>query len=205
MTDDLPALDRYRIHADRLGKRFQMLASEHVLRSVAAFLPAAPSDILDIGAGSGRDACRFAALGHRVTAVEPVREMSSQARRLPGADRVTWIEDYLPRLALLGGRTFDLCLLSAVWHHLSPAQRPPSLARFAELTRPTGRLVMSLRLGPDTDEKTNFAIDTDTTVRQARDAGFTLVHQASNPSSNPKNIALGVIWEWLVFEPKEMT
>lgn len=200
---DLPALERYRIHADRLGKRFQDIASEQVLRSVAAYLPKSPAKILDLGAGSGRDACRFAQEGHSVTAVEPVREMSEQAGKLPGAKKVTWIEDHLPDLARIKDRDFDFCLLSGVWHHLSDADRPKAFARLACLLRPAGRLAISLRIGPDTDGKTNIAIDTETTIKQGTNAGLSLVHQATNPSSNPKNIALGVTWDWLVFERKE--
>ena len=203
MNSQLPALDRYRIHAERLGRRFQALASEDVLRVVASFLPDPPAKILDVGAGSGRDACRFASEGHKVTAIEPVREMAEQANRLAGADRVEWIEDHLPDLAELQDSGFDLCLLSGVWHHLSNDHRPAALKRLTGLLRPGGRLVMSLRLGPDTDGKTNIAIDTDQTIRQATRTGLTLLHRASAPSNNPKNMRLGITWDWLVFERKE--
>lgn len=197
---DLPALDRYRAHADRLGKRFQSLTSEHVLRSIVDYLPDPPADILDVGAGSGRDACRFARDGHRITAAEPVKEMWALAADLPGADRVEWIDDHLPTLAKLEDRTFDLCLLSGVWHHLPEIDRPKALTRLTELLKPNGRLVLSLRIGPDTDGITNIAIDTERTIRQAAETGLTLLHQTTTQSNNPKNIALGVTWDWLVLE-----
>ena len=200
---DLPALERYRTHAVRLGKRFQDITSETVLRSIAAFLPQNPTRILDVGAGSGRDACWFATHGHDVTAVEPVQEMSRQAAKLPGAERVEWIDDHLPDLAKLQRETFDFCLLSGVWHHLTDADRPKAFTRLADLVAPGGRLAISLRIGPDTDGKTNVAIDTDRTIDQGEESGLILLHRATNPSSNPKNIALGVTWDWLVFERKD--
>ena len=166
-------------------------------------MPDARSDIIDIGAGSGRDACWFATQGHHVTAVEPVDEMSEQATNLAGAEHVEWINDHLPTLTKLQGRAFDFVLLSGVWHHLTDAARPIAFARLASLLRPEGRLAISLRIGPDTDGKTNVAIDTDHTIEQGRRAGLILLGRATNASNNPKNIALGVTWDWLIFERKD--
>ena len=75
---DLPALERYRTHAVRLGKRFQDITSETVLRSITGHLPERPARILDVGAGSGRDACWFAVQGHDVTAVDVEHEPVTQ-------------------------------------------------------------------------------------------------------------------------------
>ena len=101
------------------------------------------------------------------------------------------------------GRAFDFVLLSGVWHHLTDADRPIAFARLASLLRPEGRLAISLRIGPDTDGKTNVAIDTDHTIEQGRRAGLILLGRATNASNNPKNIALGVTWDWLIFERKD--
>lgn len=198
----LRALERYRTHAKRLGKRFQELSSEEIFGKVADFLPVEPVAVLDIGAGSGRDAAWFAAQGHRVTAVEPVAEMAEQAARLPDAAGVEWVSDHLPGLAGLRGReeTFDLCLLSGVWHHLPEHDRAEAFRTCASYLRPGGRLVMSLRLGGDVDNRTIFAIDEADTVQGAALADLTLVHRVSAPSIQPANIVAGVRWTWLVLE-----
>ena len=199
---DQPALDRYRIHAERLGKRFNDLSPEQVLASVANYLPAPPARILDIGAGTGRDAAWLARQGHEVTAVEPVDELARQAADFPGADRIAWIDDQLPVLAKLQDRpaSFDFCLMSGVWHHMAPADRPTALTTIARLLAPGGRLAMSIRIGGDDDGITLFAIDPDETLTQAATAGLTLLHRAPRPSVQPANIAAGVTWDWLVLQ-----
>jgi len=196
------ALDRYRSHARRLGQRFQALSAAEVLRPVSAHLPQTPASILDIGAGSGRDVAWFAGQGHRVTAVEPVRELAEQAANLPGAEQAEWIIDGLPDLTKLRDRTgdFDLCLLSGVWQHMPEGHRARSLTQIAKLLRPGGQLILSLRLDPTPDGETIFPIDTEETIRQALRAGFELECQASTPSVQPENIAAGVHWTWLVLK-----
>jgi SAM-dependent methyltransferase len=197
-----PALVRYRTHAERLGRRYQDLSAERVLRPVAAYLPPPPSDILDVGAGSGCDAAWLATQGHRVTAVEPVDELARQARALPGAERVAWVADHLPDLAKLRDRPcgFDVCLVSGVWHHLSATDRPVALARIAALLRPGGRLILSLRLGGEVDGTTIFAVDTGETLALADAAGLILLHRAATPSDTPAGAAAGISREWLVLQ-----
>jgi SAM-dependent methyltransferase len=96
-------------------------------------LPSSPALILDVGAGTGRDAAWFVGLGYDVVAVEPAAAMRAQAARLHPDQRIRWIDDRLPALTATHrlGLTFDLILLSAVWMHLAPADRP---ARFASLS-----------------------------------------------------------------------
>ena len=89
--------------------------------------------MLDIGAGTGRDAASFAAMGHRVVAVEP-----TDALRLPGmalhrSKRIEWLDDSLPDLARLRSRgdDFDLVMLTAVWMHLDAKQRRQAMPNLA--------------------------------------------------------------------------
>ncbi|MFD6880629.1 MULTISPECIES: class I SAM-dependent methyltransferase [unclassified Streptomyces] len=98
-----------------------------VHREVLHLFPSQPCSVLDIGAGSGRDAAALAARGHRVVAAEPTAEPRSLGRRLHSDQKIEWVDDALPRLTTLtarGGR-FDLILLTAVWMHLDDnAPRP---------------------------------------------------------------------------------
>ena len=55
--------------------------------------------MLDVGAGTGRDAAWLARLGHEVVAVEPSAAMRAEAERRHPAARIRWIDDRLPGLA----------------------------------------------------------------------------------------------------------
>lgn len=55
----------------RLLDRYETVSAPDLHGPVADLLPAAPSQVLDVGAGSGRDAAWLAKMGHEVLAVEP--------------------------------------------------------------------------------------------------------------------------------------
>lgn len=67
------------------------------------------------------------------------------------------MNDDLPDLQDLrnAGYRFDLILLSAVWQHLPPGDRQRAFGVLANLLKPGGHLVISLRQG--SDEKENRA------------------------------------------------
>jgi SAM-dependent methyltransferase len=114
-------------------------------------LPAAPACVLDVGAGSGRDAAWLASLGFDVVAVEPSVSMVREARRLHDNVSIHWVEgDALPGLdrTLRRGQAFDFILLSAVWMHLPPTDRPRAFRKLVSLLKPGGRMALSLRHGP---------------------------------------------------------
>lgn len=50
--------------------------------------------VLDIGAGTGALAVDLAAVGYRVTGIDPATAMLDVARHRPGGDRVTWIHGF---------------------------------------------------------------------------------------------------------------
>src|SRR5574338_904000 len=54
------------------------------------------AQILDVGAGSGRDAAALSELGHHVTAVEPSPAMLRLAKGLHPGNDVLWMSDALP-------------------------------------------------------------------------------------------------------------
>src|ERR1700751_2428499 len=61
----------YAKEAETLLAQYESINFADVHRQMLHLVPAVPSRILDIGAGTGRDVAGFAALGHRVLAVEP--------------------------------------------------------------------------------------------------------------------------------------
>ena len=195
----------YRANAAQLGGRFNSLAPDAVFAPVAQYLPENPQDVLDIGAGSGRDAAWFAAMGHRVTAAEPVAKLGRHAAGDLGAGRLDWVEDRLPDLGHLTGRaaSYDLVLVVAVWHHLSPALQTRAMARIVRLMRPGARLIMSLRHGPGADGQTVFQTDAGATIRLAENNGLTLVALVAAGSVQQAGQVAGVTWDWLVLDRAE--
>ena len=61
----------YDVGAPALVPEYERLSFEEIHASVLALLPDCDACILDVGAGTGRDAAWFAANGHNVVAVEP--------------------------------------------------------------------------------------------------------------------------------------
>src|SRR5262249_62188734 len=87
--------------------------------------------MFDIGAGTGRDAAWLAAKGHEVVAIEPSNAMRRHGQQLHQRDHIRWVDDRLPSLAttLRLGLAADIILLSGVWQHLPPADRPRVASR----------------------------------------------------------------------------
>ena len=153
--------------------------------------------VLDIGAGTGRDAAYFAALGHSVVAVEPVDALRMGAQRLHPSPRIEWLADGLPELARLRGRLFDAVLLTAVWMHLDAPERARAMPVVAALVAPAGLLILSLRHGPGPPGRRMFDVPTEEPIAAAAREGLTcLVNTitASVQADKP-----GVRWTRLAF------
>lgn len=136
--------------AAELAARYERLAAREVHSWLIDLLPDRPGTVLDVGAGSGRDAAWLAAMGHDVVAVEPSAGMREEARRRHPNTGVRWVADSLPGLAEVYrlGLTFDVILLSAVWMHVAPSDRQRAFRKLVNLLRPGGLLAITLRLGP---------------------------------------------------------
>jgi len=148
-------------------------------------IPTAPSRVLDAGAGVGRDASVFASMGHKVVAIEPMPEFLATARELHDSPSIQWIDDSLPRLEKLSKNSerFDFVLASAVWHHISYAERTVAMSRIAELTNPGGIFALSLRNGPVGGGSHIFSTDYRQTIELATGYGFeTKIAVTNQPS-----------------------
>lgn len=148
-TDAISVYDR---QADAFAERYEAVSSEAMLGQVLPALPrpAAGRLAIDIGAGTGRDAAWLARLGYQVVAAEPAAGMRRVAKALHGGVGLRWLDDALPGLERTHalGLSFDLVLLSAVWQHVAPADRPRAFRKISTLMKPGGTLVMTLRNGP---------------------------------------------------------
>jgi SAM-dependent methyltransferase len=164
----------YAQEAEALVKQYESLAFTDVHRQVLHLIPATASRVLDIGSGTGRDAAGFAAMGHRVVAVEPTVALRSGAAELHASPQIEWLDDSLPdldKVAMLGV-AFDVVMLTAVWMHLDLAQRQRAMPRVASLVQPGGVLIMSLRYGPVPQGRRMFTVSSEETLRLADAEGL---------------------------------
>jgi SAM-dependent methyltransferase len=149
------ALSYYRQHAASLADGYEALAFEDahpdLVTIVTTERAGAVLAVLDVGAGTGRDAAWLADRGHRVVAVEPSEAMQAIGKRLHGDTAIAWVFDNLPTLYEVHatGERFDLIVLSAVWMHLPESERSEALASIYSLLLPGGTAYLTLRIGPE--------------------------------------------------------
>ena len=111
------------------------------------YIPREPATILDVGAGSGRDAAWLASRGHQVIAVEPSCDMRRQAERFHSKSAFTLVADRLPDIKKTSrsGVSFDLILLNAVWMFIPETERERSFRKLIALLKPRGVIAISFR------------------------------------------------------------
>lgn len=123
---------------------------ERLHQDFLEYIPTKKSQILDIGAGIGRDASELAELEHEVFAVEPTKAFLEKAKMMFDSPKIKWINDALPNLKSLRGyeNTFDFILASSVWHHIDPIEQEKAMNRVSGLLSDNGIFAVSLRHGP---------------------------------------------------------
>jgi 2-polyprenyl-3-methyl-5-hydroxy-6-metoxy-1,4-benzoquinol methylase len=190
----------YAENAEALAAQYESVTFAEVYRDTLHLFPIQPSRVLDLGAGSGRDAAALSAMGHQVLAVEPTPELRHHGQRLHSTHTIEWIDDSLPELnqVLARKEQFNLILLTAVWMHLDPTERAIAMERLKRLIKPAGLIIMSIRQGPVPEGRRMFNIPPDETGALARGQGLQVVHQWERQD------ALGrpeVHWTTLVLTP----
>ncbi|MGG5819356.1 methyltransferase domain-containing protein [Falsiroseomonas sp. HW251] len=167
----------YDANAARLAADYALIEPSKALAWLRPLLPDAHGLVLDVGAGTGRDAAWLASLGHDVFAVEPAAGMRKQALQLHPQGRVRWLDDSLPALASVGrlNLAFDFILLNAAWQHVAPAERRRAFRKLGGLLRPGGVLAMTLRNGPSEPERAMHAVPLAEVEALARDHGMVVV------------------------------
>jgi SAM-dependent methyltransferase len=174
LTARVSGTEGYAEEADALVRQYESISFAEAHRHVLHLIPSAPCRVLDIGAGTGRDAAAFAAMGHAVVAVEPTAELRARAEALHPSPRIEWLDDGLPDLARLAGWNFDVVMLTAVWMHLDEGQRRRAMPRVARLVRGGGVAVFSLRHGPVPPGRRMFDVSAEETAGLAAAAALGL-------------------------------
>jgi SAM-dependent methyltransferase len=172
----------YDAQAAELAQRYDDPELVRVHDPVLAYLPEARAGkvALDIGAGSGRDAAWLASLGYEVVAVEPASSMRAEAMRRHPEPSIRWLDDRLPGLSKVHGLGlgYDLILVSAVWQHVAPADRPRAFRKLTAVLKPGGLLFLSLREGEAPPDRPMFEVSLGEVEALARFNGVEVLRAA---------------------------
>jgi SAM-dependent methyltransferase len=189
----------YRERSRFLIDRYERVSFEEVHGDLVEFLPAHPGDILDVGAGSGRDAAWFASRGWKVVAVEPSRRLSEGAQHLHRLDSIRWIDDSLPELAVVAGLgiAFDVILLSAVWMHVPPDDEKIALKRLTTLAKTGAILNITIRMGGEQEHRGFYRTDPPRLIQRALACGLQLKRRTENRDALQRS---GVVWSSLILQ-----
>ena len=143
-------IEYYSRHSEQLTGRYEKLPPQAVHAAWKHLLPDSKSRILDVGAGSGRDAAWLAERGHCVVAVEPADNLRKKAIGLHPHDAIHWVNDRLPDLKEIHRleQVFDVILVSAVWMHLPQSDRLGAFDSLYTLLDPAGIMIISFRNSP---------------------------------------------------------
>src|ERR1700761_9137060 len=106
----------YDAHAAAAVARYEGHDAVSLNSWFADLLPKPPAVVMDVGAGSGRDAAWLASFGYEVIAIEPSAVMRTEAALRHPSDNIRWLNDRLPDLTGLirASLSADAILLSAV-------------------------------------------------------------------------------------------
>lgn len=200
MTGAPGQLTRYEGAAGRtLAERYDSIDPDALHAWFADHLPPPPAAVLDVGAGSGRDAAWFAARGYEVVAVDPSKTMLAEARQRHPTPRVSWIRDSLPSLNRVVGRglSYDIILLNAVWMHVHPDERQRAFRKLISLLKPGGLIIFALRVGGNDADDGMFPSSASEVESLARRYGAMALPGSTTPDSFGRP---GIKWEQVALQ-----
>ena len=173
----------YDDQAKILAERYESLDFSKIHEWLLPFLPEARGSALDVGAGSGRDAKGLLDMGFEVVAVEPSFGMRKEGMERHPDPGILWVDDALPGLDQLvrQGLSFDVALVSAVWMHVSPEDRPRAFRKILSLLKPGAILAMTLRQGPPDPGRHMYESSLPELEKLVRTHGVTLLHTSVEP------------------------
>ncbi len=195
-------LEGYDQSATELFEQYDALDTREVNAPILHLIPQKPACVLDVGAGTGRDAAWLAAQGHEVVAVEPTHGLREGGRIRHADYNIDWVADRLPHLEVLNQRpdVFEFIKLTAVWAHLDVEEQRTALPVLASLLAPGGRLAFSIKKGIAPESRPVHPVSIPDTIALGQSLGLNLILDLDALSVQPINRELGVTWTWLAFE-----
>lgn len=199
-------LDYYKTHAPELVRRYESIGPG-VSRYFGVAFPKG-ARVLDLGAGTGRDAARLARDGYEAWGVEPsdaMREVALETHPdLTGKLKAGALPDGLPDLETLGG-PFDGILCSAVLQHLPRPALFDAAFSMKSLLEPHGRALVSIPAArPDVgeDERDPYGrlfttLSADELQLLFERIGFSTIGRWTDDDAGSRP---GVTWTTLLFE-----
>lgn len=182
MSSSDGAIPGYDAQATMLAERYDDPALLKTYDNVLSLLPEVVDErlALDVGAGAGRDAEWLVGRGYQVVAVEPAAGMRAEGEHRHGGAAIRWLDDRLPSLNIVHGLglSFDLVLLSAVWQHVAPTDRPRAFRKLVTLMKPGALLLLSLREGPAPPDRPMFEVSLGEIEALARLHGLEILRAA---------------------------
>lgn len=194
VRDVVASYDR---QAEDLAERYERLAFERVHESVLDLLPKEGASVLDVGAGSGRDAAWFATEGFQVAAIEPSTKFLRAAKARHKDANIRWFHDQLPSIekVLRSKLTFDLVWLSAMWMHVPPGQRRRAFRKLVSVMSPGASMMLSLRHGPPDPNRPMHEVSVDEVEKLAQDYGLQVVRRAKRGDIQQRpDISWEIVW-----------
>jgi SAM-dependent methyltransferase len=197
---EVPGISGYSEVASRFCELSESIDFREIHRCILHLLPGAGAVVLDVGAGTGRDAAALAALGHNVVAVEPMAQFLAGARAKHRSSKIRWVSGSLPGLHELPAEPdqFDFVLCHAVWQHLNTSERAEAIARVATLLKPKGVFALGLRHGRPGAGTRYFPASVAETVRLAATVSLVVELRLEDQSSALPN-KTHVTWTRLAF------
>lgn len=194
-----PDNDEYQFRVSEYVSKYETLTFEQVHSDVLDLLPQQKGVVLDIGAGSGRDAAWFAASGWEVIAIDKSSAMLESARRLHPDPRIIWMPDSLPGLQKTFKKNiqFDLIWLSAVWMHVPPKDRARAFRKMVALLNSSGWIMISLRHGSFADGRSSYEVSVDELDKLAQQHGLVVRRVCSSSDRFNRD---AVSWEWICMQ-----
>jgi len=189
----------YSTNHQKFIQQYDSLDPNEVHARWLSILPQVNSSILDVGAGSGRDARWLAAKGHEVVAIEPATQLRNVAMGHADNKGILWVDDSLPSISKTTelDRTFDLILVSAVWMHIPVSDRERAFRKLANLLNPGGKLIITLRHGNFTDGRTAYHVNAIELKQLATKHVLQLIIENKSTDKMGRE---DVSWETLVFQ-----
>ena len=177
------ALAWYDRHAEALAADYEAEDPAILHGWVLDLLPKRQGLVLDVGAGTGRDAAWLASHSLDVVALEPSKGMREHAATLHPERMVRWLDDRLPELRTTSrlGLQFDLIWLSAVWQHVASGDRPRAFRKLTALLKPGGLMLITLRHGPADAARAMHPVSVDEVEQLARQHGLAVVRVQPQP------------------------